>query len=454
LSRKQETLYKLIALLFLVFVSWVASETAPLPYWLAGTLALGYGFHRWKLWAERTGQRLRIPAVLGRMFAPELRDTVLACAAGLALVVLAQLGLTLGGRFISEDRVWVWERRLVMLRMRLSAALGLKHLVVIFLVLFAATLVLPRLRMVSWFNDHRRLLSRFVTALTAATSFTFFTISDIANHNQKWAAQRRRDFEQQVQRIDDARRRLAATAWVKKQVASSPPTNQRDMARFLIDLSKRNSQIVLAQMASKQIVASAPQLGDVRATPGTIEESPEESMFEGLLDDVRIWLTRGDSSGYRPSIGDLRQCVSHADRLNVALAQAQSAVSATLSGIVNNLAPATLQETPKLFVESLTGALVSKSLSVVYPRGVRDLATAALWIDLAIGSATLPTQRMDSAVPWELSVRNVDIEGFTRLSERDQSDKTSHGGDGKSKEDVKIEDKIRPSAEPRPEIER
>jgi hypothetical protein len=103
-------------------------------------------------------------------------------------------------------------------------------------------------------------------------------------------------------------------------------------------------------------------------------------------------------------LDDFKKCENEAVRLEAALQQGESAVAEALKATLGGVLTEKLDVLVKPFGKSLIGSLVKKVLSEVFPKNVRDLATAALWVELTI-APDLSTRNTLLKPSWEWEFR-------------------------------------------------
>jgi len=382
-AKERDDVLGLAGVVVLAAGAWIAWTTRPVFAYLAAAFALAWTFHRWKIWAARPANKDKSIAKLGRNASEELRDTALAIAAGTALVVLAQVALTLSSKFVADERVWTWEQELSLVRIRLDTFLSVRYLLVLFVAVSLLPLAFPGLRLVPWVQDRLRLLARVATALTAATSFTFFAAGDVRAHERDWVAGYKNEVLSELQDTMKARRELVASAIVQKQVASLSPQSRTNLAALLKDVSGKRTVEMRGRLGieASEVVRSTPVRLDAA------KEDAEESIFEGLTEDARIWMRSGDSMGYSPSLKDIRnQIAPLKQRLELARDQMKSGAVTMLSSAMSEVlsaGPESLQAWTDALVEAWTN-----SLSELNPKDVHDQASAESFLERS-GTAAL-----------------------------------------------------------------
>lgn len=389
-----DTLLGFAALAVAVYVAWAAW---PVSFWLAVALGGAWALRGLKRASE---QRISFGHRLVTSLAGGLRDAVLCVAAGLGLVVLAQV-LLQSIDYVVPETVRAWEEGVAEAHRWLAFALSLDFSVLIrtLLILLLLTVLWPRLRPVGRLTQVRKWGGRLLIVLTTVTSFTFFSSVAVATYERDWVAKRRGEFHQAVDAIEKARRELVAVAWIERSVRGLPPETRADLRDLIRRAREQPESAPFLRETAERLARQAPRISIAKDSQRIGASAPDRELgaTEDAVERARTWLTSREGTASLPTLRDLRICRAEAERLEVVRAEAETALTEIVKAGLGELVPREWDPLVRTFAKSVMGAVTKTTLGEVFPRRITDLATAASWLMAALGPSA-------SAWRWEVRV--------------------------------------------------
>jgi len=393
----------------------------PPPAWPVGLYLIAFplpifGLELIKLKYEERGwdKSKNLPKSILFNIIKGLRDTASSVAVGLGIVCLAQLLLRICFSLVSENTVRNWEIWVVSLQGTLKSVMQLRWLLIALFVLFVVSLILPTQKPVSRYKDWRMWASRVLTALTAISSFTFFTSQAITNHEIEWVAKRRGEFKEAASRAKQARQNLVKYAYVKNQIENLPPEIKDELRQFFRAAAEASDGDRIIKQLGEDIGKGRPSFDDSDGladgkpmpppeggasgsngepkNPGgdpPTQENIEAATTDETIERIEKWGEATDESTRKtqsPTLEDGRRVVKEAERIEAVLGEAEVAVGEALKTLLGDQLPSTIDSLVKPFVKSLLSSSVKPFLSKVFPRKVSKFREAVLWAQLNLNA--------------------------------------------------------------------
>ena len=145
---------------------------------------------------------------------------------GAGLVGLAR-GILLGLSGISAGNLRDAERLLSDLRSSIDAMLGFQNLLIGLGVALAITMVFPRSKLVAGLVTARSMLGRVYLVILGVTSFTFFSMTEIAFHELTWQQRARNEARLNLGKMEHLSREIVKNISVGETLRRLPKRNRK-----------------------------------------------------------------------------------------------------------------------------------------------------------------------------------------------------------------------------------
>lgn len=322
-------------------------------------------------------------------------DTTRSITIGIGLVWIAQLFLNIYGK-ISIETVKDIEYHLMKFKEYYEQKISFDFYILLFILLFLMllTILLRKLKPIQKFVLIKKFASRLLIILATIVSFSFFSFEAVTVYEPEWIAKRRSDLYQSIKSINEAEQELVAISMIKNNfstINNQSKDNLRDF--FNENINDKNYQENI-DLYVKVITQNTTQIKETDIDKKRLNKfkSLHQPQNESI-EKIKQWLNETEhSKSIKISTIDLDVCKEKTNAMNETLAESKVA----LIEIVKNILGATLPESAdpviKYFAKSLVDSLIKGSLAKVFPKNVKDIATASLWLELVTYS---PKQKMN-----------------------------------------------------------
>jgi hypothetical protein len=315
-------------------------------------------------------------------------EIALGCvAAGLALVLLAELALWLTGA-LSTEAVRAAERALSDARAAVERRIGPGTLLMVLAGATLLAMLLPALQPLRWFGMLSDAIGRAMLVLVTVTSFTFFGAHEISNAEPRWTASARQQIEQQREAQRRITGEIAAAVIVERHVADLPEEARAALAVYLAP----------AQAAARR---------DPSAHPGTVARALAYGAPKGAAESASPTgpstssRTGAEPPPDRPSVAEMEAAAAREAAETSRMETLRTAAVAAVATAVAQLVPGVDRGVVDGLVKGLVSAVANEiGLRVAPPFG--SLAEARTWVAEATARArsAAPTEAAAPSEPW------------------------------------------------------